>query len=75
VATSSGPELDLGVLGSEDLRGTPGDLVDLVLELPPAEQVCGEVGEKRRLALALLGGRRPPPRPAASSLTTTAVVR
>ncbi len=55
------PELDLGGLDAED-GGRPGrDLVELLVELAPAQQLRRELGEQRRLLLALLGGRGAPP--------------
>ena len=49
------PELDLRALDTEHLGGATADPVELVLERPAAEQVSRDLGEQRRLALALLG--------------------
>ena len=56
------PELDLGGLDAEDGGRPRRDLVELLVEPAPAQQLGCELGEQRRLVLPLLGGGGAPPR-------------
>ena len=56
-------ELDLGARHAEHLGGPAVDPGELLLDRRAAEQVLRDLGEERRLALALLGFLRAAPRP------------
>ena len=71
----AGPSSISRGLDAEDRRRTRRDLVELLVELAPAQQLRRDLGEQRRLLLALLGGAARRRARAASSLTTTAVAK